>query len=199
MKILFLFIVGFTLSITTKAQLDKGTWLVGGSGSFKKYKRDFQTPTATVFYKDTRITISPSVGYFLADKFVLGLVPSYTKEKSFSTGFIGNASGGYGDYERIDFGAFSRYYFLKKESNYNLLMDVSYAYNIVRNSRSKTGNGYNYKLMVGPEFFLNSSVGIEILLGYSANKQKTYTGFDYNVNDRGFLTSVGFQFHLEKK
>ena len=199
MKILFLLIIGITLSITTKAQLEKGTFLVGGSGSFKKYKRDFQTPTATVFYKDTRITISPSVGYFLADKFVLGLVPSYIKDKSFTTGFIGNASGGYGNYDRIDLGAFARYYFLKQESNYNLLMDVSYAYNIVRNLRSKTGNGYNYKLMVGPEFFINSSVGIEILLGYSSNKQKNYNGFDYNGYERGFLTSVGFQFHLEKK
>ena len=53
--------------------------------------------------------------------------------------------------------------------------------------------------MGGSEFFFNSSVRIEILLGYiskvlSIDNSKSAI----NITKNGFQTSVGFTFHLEK-
>ena len=53
--------------------------------------------------------------------------------------------------------------------------------------------------MGGSEIFFNSTVGLEILLGYTSkvlsidNSQSAA-----NITKKGFQTSIGFTFHLEK-
>ena len=184
------------LTITAYCQLDKGIWIVGGSGSFNAYHRDWHTPTYTVIYKNTDIIISPSVGYFIIDKLALGLRPSYLLQKQEDRGSTGIASGGIGNSSWLELGAFGRYYLLNKDNNYNIVSDISYHYGLQSNFGSNTGHSNTIKALVGPILYFNSSVGVELLVGYNSRRE-IYDVGNQNVT-KGFLTTVGFQIHLQK-
>jgi hypothetical protein len=196
MKYVFLFLVSLTIITNVQSQLSKGNWIVGGSGSFSSYNRDFQTPGYAVLYKSTDVTISPSIAYFLIDKLALGFRPSYILQKSEDRGSTGSNSGGTSNFRSFEVGAFGRWYFLNKGNNYNFLSDVSYNHGFFSNFGSNTGRSNSLKFLTGPAIYFNSSVGIELLLGYSASKTLNKNGTS-NLN-RGFLTTLGFQIHLEK-
>ena len=51
------------LSITAKCQLEKSTWLVGGSGSLNTYNQTY-TSTFNLTAKYRSIDISAPIGYF---------------------------------------------------------------------------------------------------------------------------------------
>ena len=186
------------LFVTTSAycQLDKGIWIVGGSGSFNSYHRDYHTPAFTVIYKNTDITISPSIGYFVLDKLAFGLRPSYLLQKQEDRGSTGSASGGKGSFSWLEIGAFGRLYFLKKDNNYNIVSDISYHYGLQSNFSSNTGHSNSIKALVGPVLYFNSSVGVELLVGYNSRRE-FYDDGNKNFT-KGFLTTIGFQIHLEK-
>lgn len=44
------------------AQIDKGIWLVGGTGSFYSYKEDYSTTTSSQTSKYTSIDMAASIG-----------------------------------------------------------------------------------------------------------------------------------------
>ena len=95
------------LSLTTKAQLDKGVWLVGGSGSFYSYIETYNSPTYNNTAKYTNIDISASAGYFIIDKLVFGLRPTFSSVK----GEVTSPGGGTTNSYKIAIGPFLRYYF----------------------------------------------------------------------------------------
>jgi hypothetical protein len=188
-----LFLLSTTISFS---QLDKGVWIVGGSGSFSAYNRDYVTPAYTVVYKNVDITISPSVGYFIIDKLALGFRPSYLLQKSEDRGSTGTASGGRGNFSSFEIGAFGRWYFLNKNNNYNLVSDISYNYGFQSNFGSNTGHSSSFKFLTGPVIYFNSSIGIELLVGY--NRSKILNNDKTSNLNKGLLTTIGFQIHLEK-
>ena len=195
MKHLFFFLPLLLFSLSSKCQLDKGVWLVGGSGSFYSYHEDYTAPSVEVTGRWTSIDLSGSIGYFLVDKFSAGLRPYFSSTKGESSG------GGSTNYFMLAIGPFARYYFLQADKQFNLLADVSYQLGI--NQRLGTlhsdGNYNVFSLMVGPEVFFNSSVGLEILLGYSQKKMSINNSPDqFNSNKKGFQVSAGFQIHLQK-
>lgn len=55
-----------------------------------------------------------------------------------------------------------------------------------------------FSFLVGPEIFFNSSVGMEVLLGYKTYNQKMVESFYTSYIENGFQIAVGFQIHLEK-
>ena len=194
-----LYITFLFLTTTAYCQLDKGIWIVGGSGSFQSNKRDFIVGQDIVLYKDIDVSLSPSVGYFIIDKLAIGIKPSFSWSKTdYVRTIAGNVSGGKGNNSWLYLGPFGRYYFLKKENNYNIVMDASYSYGIHSNFGSKSGHSNSFKFMAGPEFFFNSSVGIELLIGYSSKREKFYDTNQFGNYYRGFLTTIGFQIHLER-
>jgi hypothetical protein len=196
MKKLSLFITLTIAYSVARCQLDKGLWLVGGSGSFQSYNRDYQIPPNSVQYKETEVSISPSIGYFIIDKLAVGLRPSFSWSKSEGVGSTGNVSGGIGSNSWLELGPFGRWYFLQKGENYNIVGDASYHYGIQSYFGSETGHSNTFKLLVGPEFYFNSSVGIELLVGYNSRREF----YDDGTSNfyKGFLTTIGFQLHLEK-
>ena len=179
-----------------KAQLDKGVWLVGGNGTFYSYTENYSTPTFSQVGKFANIDIGASFGYFLVDKFAVGLRPSFSSYK----GEVVNTPGGTNQL-KLSVGPFVRYYFLSKDKPYNILFDASYQSGINKYLRSpqEKGKFNTLSIMGGSEIFFNSSVGLEILLGYTSkvlsieNSQSAA-----NMTRKGFQTSVGFTFHLEK-
>jgi hypothetical protein len=142
------------------------------------------------------MTISPSVGYFIIDKLAFGVRPSYILQKYDDRGSTGIASGPTSHFNSFEIGAFSRWYFLNKDNSYNIVSDITCNYGLQSNFGSNSGKSYGYKFLTGPVIYFNSSIGIELLVGYSRNKilKKENT----SILNKGFLATIGFQIHLEK-
>lgn len=71
------------LSSITQAQLTKGIWLVGGSGSFDSYRQEYTVPPPSLsFTYDYKVfDVSAMIGYFIVDKLVIGAKPAFTYYK----------------------------------------------------------------------------------------------------------------------
>jgi hypothetical protein len=195
---LLLTIITISLSyITAYAQLDKNTWLVGGSGNFYSSKRDytsFVTPMTNGYSKELSLTVTPNIGYFITDKFALGLKPYFSWGRGESFPNDPSVSGGESDSKRYGIGPFARYYLLDKEKQYNILTDISYQLGIW--NVGSEGKLSNFSFLAGPVIYFNTSVGMEFLLGYSTQSEELKT-FSKN-SSKGFSVNIGFQIHLIK-
>ena len=183
------------------AQLDKGIWLVGGSGSFYTYQEDYNSVPTTFTAKYTEVDISASIGYFVVDKLAAGLRPTFSSVKGVAMQ-NGISNGGTNSY-KIAFGPFVRYYFLQTDKPFNLLADVGYQWGINQRLGALHEKGkYNtFSIMAGPELFFNTTTGIVILFGYKqeiTSIEKSQLTSNFNMNKSGFHISIGFQLHLEK-
>jgi hypothetical protein len=177
-----LLIITFCLFIkTANSQITKGNWLVGGNASFSSLK---SSSTATAQFKQTSVEISPVVGYFLNDKFAVGLRPSLT----YGSNTIANSN------TIIGIGPFTRYYFLKPENIVNLFTEGSYSYGSISSKGQPSSKSNTFSISGGTVIYFNSSVGLEFTLAYSTTK---VVGFAGTNNEIRF--GIGFQFHLEKE
>lgn len=174
------------------AQIDKGIWLVGGTGNFLSSNYENSGPTFSSKSNRVDIAISPNVGYFVLDKLALGLKTSFTKYKEQITG----TGGLYSNVNRFSFGPFVRYYFLEKDRQYNLLTEVNYQYGLYSFKPTK-GNSNSFNAAIGPVIYFNTSVGLEFLLGYYNTKETIKQNGDNIIKQSGFQVSIGFQIHLE--
>lgn len=151
------------------AQLEQGTWLVGGSGSFSKIQNDNNST-------GTAIHLNPRIGYFISDKLVTGIQTMYSYQ---TNRFAGN---GLNDNFLI-IGPYIRYYILNNEHVLNLLTELGYNYGKYNTDGiytiTGTKNSY-FSLACGPTIFLNSAVGIESTVVYIFNSLKNY-GIQFNI------------------
>lgn len=166
-----------------EAQVTKGNWLFGGNINFSSYK----ITSDVGGYSTTTIECIGNAGYFFMDKLAGGIRPNlfFAKTKS--------------DYQnhwtnRSSIGPFLRYYLLPEEQRVNLFVDGSYAYGTMKVSGQKAIPSHAVSLAAGPAIFLNTSVALELSLGYSIIKFKDGTNDKRNIVQVG----VGLQFHLEK-
>jgi len=198
MKKLLTFSAIIFISFTAKSQLDKGDWLVGGNASFKSYNAKFDATTVSTEYKTTDLQIAPNVGYFLADKFAIGVRSTFSWIKN--TGISANA--GKSNTIRIDYGPFARFYFLDKEKSVNLLADLSYQFGNLKFLNKDKGIRNTLRVMAGSVVYFNSSIGLEFLAGYQVEKEKltkstSTPAYLYTDTKSGFQISVGFQIYLQ--
>lgn len=190
---IFLFI-----SVQSFGQLEKGMWLVGGSGSFATIKSlniyssvvTDVTDLTEERRKVKKAELSTSLGYFFIDKLASGIKLDGRLEKE-----------NYGRTHVLNFlsmraGPFVRYYFLDTEKPFNLLIDASYKFGFNKNLEYPSGKNNSFQLMAGSEVFFNTSAGLEILVGYDHTVAGSEKGKTFTQN--GFRTSVGFTFHLIK-
>jgi hypothetical protein len=189
----FLFLASLLYSAKSEAQLNKGTWIVGGVGSYSSTRNIYSYGSIYLDTKVTEINISPNIGYFIFDKFNAGLKPTFTKYKAHETSAGG---GGRTDETRLEIGPFARYYFLNKEKVFNLLTEASYQFGVA-DFRKEKGNNSTLSLMAGPVLYFNSSVGLEFLFGYYKRHEKLEASAE--TEEKGFRISIGFQFHLERE
>ena len=183
---LFLVLILF-ISLNANAQLTKGNWLVGGAGSFSFTKTidKQQNPNSLMvtgksagFYD---ILLEPSIGYFVKNRFALGLKLNYRNGYIEGTSFDINTS-------TFGFSPFVRYYFLNEEKNFNIFFEPAYFYEI----NNFFGNSNAISLKAGHVIFFNSSVGFETSINYVKGESKQF------VSDRIYV-GLGVQIHLEKK
>jgi hypothetical protein len=172
-----LFLATLLITFASNAQIDKGNWMMGGSGSFGNYK----ITNGDDSFSTTQIGINPNIGYFIIDKLAFGALA----QVNFSF-----YSGGKPTYSSNAISPFVRYYFLENEKKINIFSEASYEILRINHNEMKQDR---FKLKAGAVFFLNSSVGIEVALNYS--KQKTNQDYE----NRAIYLDVGFQIHLERE
>lgn len=182
-----LFIAALLFTGVANAQITKGNWMVGGSGSFTSSKNNstYGFDGSTSAYRINAFELTPDIGYFFIDKLAVGTVINFNYFGSPDSDLKGTHSYG--------IGPFVRYYFLKPETRINVFAEASYHYSFTDKSvigKFET-NGYAFK--AGPAIFFNSSVALECTLQYN------YTKVNANSSDSGnFVVGLGFQIHLEK-
>lgn len=191
MKKIFIAVCIITM-FQAQGQITKGNWLIGGSGSLFSYSRTYSSSDFSFKSRGIDISISPGIGFFITDKLAGGTRLRYSKSKEDSE------SGGHTNENRFEFGPFARYYLLKQEKRYNLLTDFSYMYG---RYWFKPTKGYINTLLVsaGPVIYFNTSVGLELLMGYYLRKEVQKHSGDYIHNRHGLQLSLGLQVCLEKR
>lgn len=172
-----LYIATLLIAVTSNAQIDKGNWMMGGSGAFGNFKTTSGGSSST----STSITISPNIGYFFIDKLAIGTAGQYNYVFP---------KGGSKTISSNSVSPFIRYYFLEKEKQINIFSEARYEIMRMNHSNFKADT---FLIKAGTVFFVNSSVGIEVALNYST--QKT----NQNFENRAIYLNVGFQIHLEKE
>ena len=204
---------------TLSAQLNKGQWLVGGSGTYATAKNSSDDVSVTVKTKQSTLQASPAAGYFFMDRLCagIGLIVAHSNNTLDAT--VPDPFGGYqlstkSTSTAIGVGPFVRYYFLPAVQKINLLAQLSYNYTKnnekqyslqvyqnggggqpqIQESRNSQKFSLNtYAVQAGPAFFLNPNVSLEVLVGYAYSKTAKS---DTHVNS--FTAGFGFQVHFGK-
>lgn len=166
------------LTFIAEAQITKTNWLVGGSANV--YRQ--QEKLLGTDIKSTSIELSPNLGYFIVDKFAVGLQPSF--------GYLYYTKSSYHSQSTSwSVGPFARYYFLPVENRTNFFASMAYQY-------FSSSGGDSHDLLVfsgGPVIFFNSSVGLELTANYKIFKQH-----NTDNSSKTFFIAIGLQVHLEK-
>lgn len=176
MNKIFLFFICTSCFSRSEAQLTKGYWLVGGNGTISRQQEKLIGSEV----KSTRVQLAPNLGYFIVDKFAIGILPSFEffdLRTSTSHSSITSWAGG----------PFVRYYFLRAENRTNILAETAYQY-------SSSSNGYSQDLFLfsgGPVIFFNNSVALEVTANYRAFKVN-----NEETSSKTFFITIGLQVHL---
>jgi hypothetical protein len=199
--LIILFITSFTL--TSSAQLDKGTWLTGGSASFYSFNQEFNTQLLERSGKFTEVNLSASGGYFIIDKLSLGAKSSFRYYKGTLSGLNGEITSPF----IILLGPNVRYYFLKHDKPFNFLTEFNYQFGIYQDITSDTngkpnnnkGKGNSLSALAGTEVFFNETAGLELLFGYKKNYlEERYADGNFTIDKRsGLYLTIGFNLHLK--
>jgi hypothetical protein len=185
-------IVTFITIYTANCQVSKNNWLLGGNLSYSKSKsKGLDAVNSTI----RTIDLMPNVGYFVLDKFVIGVKPAIQLRKELNPQLDGsittNTTTSFG------IGPFVRYYFLDKDNRINIFSDIGGNYNTVTHKSSIIDYKYislDYSLFAGTAIFLNSSIGLEFMLGYVNSRD-----LEFDARGEIFQFRIGLQIHLEKQ
>lgn len=185
------------------AQTSKHSWIVGGTALFSSKTSSTivsDTGISALGLRNAQIKFSPDVGYFFSDRFVAGIKILYSINKLKVLNTSNNNLN-----KSIDYGVgpFMRYYFLPKTKKFNLFVDGSYQYGIEKRkeviyvdgqpafSKLIKYTGHSFSIAAGPVINFHSSIGFEILIGYTTSK---YTSFI--ENNKTLLAGMGLQVYL---
>lgn len=192
-KYILFFLAFISISATAYSQITKGNWLVGGNVSFLHTNSDV---ASFAHYKKTILSMSPNIGYFVADKLCTGVKLSFTsfryQNPSPDDGGISYPS----KYRLFNAGPFLRYYFFPTDNAINLFAEGVYQFQVrtdIAPNSTTHQNANAYAFNAGPVFFLNSVVGVEFTIGYSSMKYQSLTGRENTIQ-----TNLGLQIHLER-
>lgn len=129
-------------------------------------------------YKNTFIK---SYGYFIADRLALGVKPSFYLYKDDNSQV---------NIRYFYLGVFSRYYFLKSNPLYNIIIQPKY-YRTFGYGNGGTNN--TYTLLAGTVIYFNEHIALEFNIGYAIQNVKDNNAKFYILQSR-----IGLQIHLIK-
>lgn len=188
-----LFLTGIPCSAQITA-LQKGSFLVGGGAdlSFASYKSEITSPFITDSYKSSVnfITLSPQVGYFVADGFTIGGLLNLSRSASKDDGDDGKYI-----LSDITIGPFLRYYtpskiFFHGEYTFGKETEkITGSYN-----DESSANLSAWKLGIGYAAFLNKNISLEPHVMYASNTRKRSD--EYTVKSTVGQLTLGVNFTL---
>jgi hypothetical protein len=182
MKYVLLILSILFISQAANSQITKKNWLLSGNASFATQKN---SSASSVQYKQTDIQVSPTIGYFIADKFAAGVRSSFTFGKN---NLVANSK----PQTIFSIGPFTRFYFLNTDRPFNLLVEGAYAYAFL--NQASESKQHTISFAAGPVVYFNSAVGLEFTIGYSTTKVIGFSG-----SNNAIRLGIGFQFHLERE
>lgn len=181
----------FLTALNTYSQITKGIWMIGGSGKFYSYKSNNSSSSYNVNSRYTQIDLSIAAGYFITNKFAIGIKPTISSIK----GKVTSTGGGSTNIQRYIFGPYLRYYFLNTDNQNNILIEANYQVGFLGGGLAK-GRINNYSILSGPVIYFNTTVGLELLIGYNYSMEDVKNS--NKVTNHGFQSTIGIQIHLEK-
>ncbi len=157
----------FLFCLTASAQNGKGKWLVGGN--IESSSRNSTLSNPAVDYKSNQMILGPKVGYFLSDRWALGLAPSFSSTHNRGSSDVTKAKG-------YSTAPFVRYYqpVGEKLAIFGELSGISYQSgwhkrtapdgNLIQNYDYRT---YNLGVFVRPGivWFVTPKIGLETSIG----------------------------------
>lgn len=189
-RLRYLLLVVCLYSTAAVCQLNKRTWIVGGDAGFNTSTYQVNSVVNT---KTANLQLSGSVGYFVAPRLPVGIRISWQSKALKYDDPYGTTRQGHLTYRGT--GLFARYYFLKRTDRpLNIVLDAHYWLGAVVSDLSlNVARFHRYTLAAGPVVYLNSRLGLELLLGYFREKTA-----DPGKPTTGFQASLGLQIHLKK-
>jgi outer membrane protein W len=215
------------------AQTKKGTWLLGtylGSGYVESNTGESKYAASSNTYKSSGssfgIGIDPTFGYFIADNFAIGvsLDLSYYSDSGDSSQTSSTVTSTSKSSELYAFlGPFFRFYFggakAKGRPYFEASAGVSLYPSYSGEYSSSSGDSYTVSYtkysgvkvaaVLGYEYYLNPSVGLQYYVGYSYSSFASTYAYDYKVGTDysseskssygSFNFGVGLQIHLGPK
>lgn len=179
MKKIFLSLISICFLFVSKGQITKGNWLVGGSGTISRQQEELLGSDV----KSTSIQLNPNLGYFIIDKFSIGLKPGF-EHVNLKTNTYKDQTTSWA------VGPFARYYFLPVNNQTNLFAETAYQYS----SSSKGSSQDLFLFSAGPVIYFNSSVGLELTGNYRIDRLH-----NVETSAKTFFMAIGLQVHLEKE
>lgn len=183
-KITFLILI-LSLFSQLHSQIKKGDWLFGGTATFSSSKSSSDLGSNS----EISAQVDGNAGYFLIDKLVAGLSPEISWDNFKTNSNSKDVS------TRLSIGPFVRYYFLPSDQRVNFFAGAGYAYGISKVSNQNSLNSNSLSVSGGPVIFLNTSVGLELSVGYTSTKVND----DSNTKKNVVQVGIGLQFYLEKE
>ncbi|HEY0655642.1 MAG TPA: outer membrane beta-barrel protein [Chryseosolibacter sp.] len=193
LRIFLLPIATFVFSHSS-AQIQQGSWRVGGGASY----------THASFESDnsySSVSLSPSVSYFPIDHLSIGLAFPFSASKGKTgTGEYSNS--------RYSVGPQVRYYFPFGKWAFFPEVIYSFGKTVSENSGFSTGDPVLYKTETtfsafragaGITYFLNDNVGVEGIIFYQNNEQEVINPFAVVSYEKSINLSLGFQIYLNRK
>jgi hypothetical protein len=179
MRKIFLFIIFINFFSISNAQITKRNWMVGGNGTISRQQEKLLGSDV----RSTMIQLSPNLGYFIIDKFAIGVRPGFNYVNLKTNTFHSRTTS-------WAVGPFTRYYFLPAENRTNVFTETAYQY-------FSSSNGDYQTLFLfsgGPVIFFNESVGLEITANY-----KIFRIHSTETSSKTFFIAIGLQIHLERE
>lgn len=167
MKKLLLFVAFASLAMTAKAQTSAGTVVVGGGFDFWTISPENSNNTKTSYF-----SFEPSVGYFVADRFVVGLDLSITTQKQSAAGATTDK------YNSFGIGPYARYYkFLSDNEKVAFFGEADLAFSFTKdtpgNLTARKGNAFGVGIFPGFSYFFSKHWSGEI----------SFTGLRFTTTD----------------
>lgn len=190
-------LVGFVIA-EADAQTTKGSFLVGGSGYLQRNKYHVASSTTIVASPTTTFSITPTVGYFPVNNFMIGLQGNYLHSWQSQNDVKGRSNS-------FTIGPVLRYYFPfagrfaafpEAAAQYNQLNTKAngvFPDGTVIDEKSKSVTAV-YRAGAGVTWFVRPNIGIEMVLGYQQTNQKSRSDYTSILYSR-----LAVQFYLSGK
>ena len=222
-KVLLFTIISFSLHSFAKAQISKGSVLLGGGVSIGKQKSDISIPP----YPDNDqkyFSVNPALGIAIKQNLIFGVLFSYGSSENTQ---LASSNLHENDYSTYGGGIFLRQYLFLGQRFYAFgQVDVSYRHQEntdkysppnVLNSSTTTDKGWNIGLNLSPgvSYAINKrfhlEAGFSNLFGFNLNKSRINyvsngnqyiqerNGFGFNTNASNLSGyNIGFRFLVAK-